>query len=313
MGAGAAWWHHGRVADMRAAHWRQGRPHTVQQSRLLMTFSDELRESSGVAASRRTPGLFWTHNDSGGDPVIYGVHPGHGVVARLVLTGASNRDWEDIDLGPCPPPSTETCLYVGDIGDNLGLRSRVSVLIVEEPAWEEGVLDGDAAGSAAPREVPWRQVDAVYPDGPRDAEALAVTEGGVLYVVSKGAGGSHDVYRLGADALAADELDPHTFETAGALPLAPLFWVGRVVTAGTAVGQDLLVRTYTEVYRYRLGDGGWAQTGPPCFVANLGDGGEGLDWGGDDRIFLTREAGRDEPAALEEARCGSEGGEARGG
>jgi hypothetical protein len=276
-----------------------------------MTFPDELRESSGVAASLRTPGLFWTHNDSGGEPVIYGVHPDHGVVARLVLAGASNRDWEDIDLGPCPRPSAGACLYVGDIGDNLARRSSVSVLIVEEPAWQG--TDADAAGSASPREVPWRQVDVVYPDGARDAEALAVTGDGTLYVVSKGGGGSHGVYRLGPDALAGEDGELHTFERAGALPLAPLVWVGRVVTAGTDVGPDLLVRTYTEVYRYSRGDEGWTQRGDPCFVADLGDGGEGLDAGVDGRIFLTREAGEGQPAVLEEARCGSGEEEARGG
>ncbi len=33
--------------------------------------SPSIRESSGIACSRRREGVFWTHNDSGGDPRIY--------------------------------------------------------------------------------------------------------------------------------------------------------------------------------------------------------------------------------------------------
>src|SRR5437764_643295 len=33
--------------------------------------SREVTESSGIVASRRNPGLFWTHNDSGDGPFVY--------------------------------------------------------------------------------------------------------------------------------------------------------------------------------------------------------------------------------------------------
>src|SRR5688500_17838526 len=38
----------------------------------IATLADRaVRESSGLVASRREPGLFWTHNDSGDGPLVY--------------------------------------------------------------------------------------------------------------------------------------------------------------------------------------------------------------------------------------------------
>jgi hypothetical protein len=50
----------------------------------------DLPEASGVAASRRTPGLFWAHNDSG-EPVIYALDSHGAIKGRVRVTGASGR------------------------------------------------------------------------------------------------------------------------------------------------------------------------------------------------------------------------------
>src|ERR671919_653887 len=68
---------------------------------------DGLSEASGVAASRRTPGVFWAHNDSG-DPVLFALDRHGAVKGRVRATGASVDDWEDMAVGPCPPGS---CVY----------------------------------------------------------------------------------------------------------------------------------------------------------------------------------------------------------
>src|SRR5262249_9269918 len=64
--------------------------------------NQSIRESSGIAASRRNAGVFWTHNDSGDGPFIYafdrqGKHRGVWRVA-----GAGAVDWEDMAIGPGP-------------------------------------------------------------------------------------------------------------------------------------------------------------------------------------------------------------------
>ena len=68
-------------------------------------------ESSGVAVSRTYPGVLWTHNDSGDDAVLYAIDMAGNLIGRFPVSGARNRDWEDIDLGPCQvrSPSSARC------------------------------------------------------------------------------------------------------------------------------------------------------------------------------------------------------------
>ena len=61
----------------------------------------ELPDASGVAASRRHPGIVWALNDSG-DPVIYAIDANGTVTGRVRLTGATLEDWEAISVGACP-------------------------------------------------------------------------------------------------------------------------------------------------------------------------------------------------------------------
>lgn len=74
-----------------------------------------MAEASGLIASRNQPGIFWTHNDSGGTNQIWAIDSTGKIVSRHVLNGASAGDWEDISFGPGPDPSKDY-IYVGDIG-----------------------------------------------------------------------------------------------------------------------------------------------------------------------------------------------------
>src|SRR4051812_22268707 len=76
----------------------------------------DLNESSGVVSSRSHPGLFWSHNDSGGGPWLYGFLRDGKAAGKWYIRNARNLDWEDIAAGPAPRGGT--FLYIGDIGDN---------------------------------------------------------------------------------------------------------------------------------------------------------------------------------------------------
>jgi hypothetical protein len=140
----------------------------------------DLPEASGVAASRRTPGLFWAHNDSG-DPLIFGLDSEGAIKSRVRVTGASVDDWEDIATGPCTQGS---CLYIADIGDNNGTRKSITLYRVAEPA------PGDAATSRV------EAFEAAYPDGPHDAEALFIRGDSDVFVITKGDPGPVALYRF---------------------------------------------------------------------------------------------------------------------
>src|SRR5688500_18639935 len=60
----------------------------------------ELPEGSGLAASRRTSGRFWSHNDSG-EPVLFALDTNGRVTGRLSISGATVEDWEAVAAGSC--------------------------------------------------------------------------------------------------------------------------------------------------------------------------------------------------------------------
>ncbi|MGW7438935.1 WD40 repeat domain-containing protein [Streptomyces sp. NPDC054849] len=136
------------------------------------TISDpRIKESSGLAASRTHPGVYWTHNDSDDGPYVYAVDSASGrTVARVTLTGIGKpRDVEAISLGP------DGQLYVGDIGDNRnGTWDHVWIYRFPEPK-----ALGDVTVKAT-------QFTVRYADGARNAEALMVHPvTGRVYIASK--------------------------------------------------------------------------------------------------------------------------------
>ncbi|MCL6737058.1 hypothetical protein [Streptomyces neyagawaensis] len=136
-----------------------------------------ITESSGLAASRQHPGVYWTHNDSDDGAFLYAVDSGTGkTVATVTLTGVGTpRDVEAISIGP------DNHLYVGDIGDNLGGTWQY-VWIYELP--EPKQLKDQTVRAT--------QYVVKYEDGARDAEALMVhPKTGRVYIADKNeAGGS---------------------------------------------------------------------------------------------------------------------------
>jgi hypothetical protein len=145
-------------------------------------------ESSGLAASRLRPGVYFTHDDAGGDAVLYAVDLEGRYLGSHLVRRASHVDWEDVAAGPCPDDG-EPCLYVGDIGDNDAIRDTVALYVVREP--QEGE-DADLVET-------W---EGSYPDGPRDAETILVHPcTGNRYLVTKGEDAAGTVYRLAADGL----------------------------------------------------------------------------------------------------------------
>ncbi|OPF84667.1 hypothetical protein VT50_0201165 [Streptomyces antioxidans] len=138
-------------------------PFTIQDPRIT--------ESSGLAASRLHPGVYWTHNDSSDGPYVYAVDSRTGkTVARVTLRGIGDpRDVEAISIGP------DGNVYVGDIGDNLGGQwSHVWIYRFPEP---KRLTDTTVTAT---------QFTVKYQGGPRNAEALMVhPKTGRVYIASK--------------------------------------------------------------------------------------------------------------------------------
>jgi len=192
----------------------------------LATIKDKsVAESSGLVASRTTPGAYWTHNDSGDGPFIYAFDTRGDSYGTFRVTGAEARDWEDIAAGPGPQPN-KSYLYIGDTGDNDGVRPEVIVYRVPEPALTPATraFTKKRAGSTEPAEA----IRLKYPDGKHDAEALLVhPRTGNLYIVTKVAIANSSVYEAVAP-FAAGQLI--TMRKIGEVRVPSLF--GGVITGG---------------------------------------------------------------------------------
>ena len=161
-----------------------------------------LTEASGLVASRQCPGVLWSHNDSGDSARIFAIDTDGRGLGTLALGGVLAIDFEDIAIGPGPTSGFDY-LYIADIGDNLAIRSTITVHRIAEPpvsllSAASGASSGPAITSPARTSISLR-----YPDGARDAEALFVDPfSGDLFIFTK-ADGSSRVYRAAAASIAS--------------------------------------------------------------------------------------------------------------
>ncbi|WP_221348194.1 WD40 repeat domain-containing protein [Streptomyces beigongshangae] len=190
-----------------------------------------ITESSGLAASRAHPGVYWTHNDSDDGAFLYAVDSASGrTVATVTMTGVGRpRDVEAVSVG------SNGHLYVGDIGDNLGgTWDHVWIYELPEPK------------QLRDQTVRATQYDVKYADGARDAEALMVhPETGRVYIVSKNEDGGA-LYRGPAKLSASGT---NTFERVADIGL----WV--TDGAFSPDGEQLAVRGYFGGIAYDWNDG----------------------------------------------------------
>jgi hypothetical protein len=248
-----------------------------------------VHESSGLALSGAGDAL-WTHNDSG-RPTLHLVGTDGTPRGEVRVTGARLTDWEDIAAGPCPGGGR--CLYVADIGDNQARRADVRLYRVPEPR------PGDA--QSAPAEA----LTAVYPDGPRDAEAMFVLPDGGVHVVSKGETGPIVLYRLPRTARPGT---PARLERVAELAAGPVDRRDRITGAAASPdGRWVVLRTLRSLAFYRAGGLASGQLGTPLtFDLRALDEpqGEAVDWGPGNVLYLSSEGGKKEtPATLSRLTC----------
>ena len=133
-----------------------------------------IAESSGIAASRKHPGVLWTHNDSGNGAYLFAITPEGELLGEYPVASVKNTDWEAVaadDSGH---------LYIADIGNNEGRRDRIAVYRLDEPD-PASVTGKKKRGESLRVNATYRLK---YPDKPFDAEALFV-HNGRGYVISK--------------------------------------------------------------------------------------------------------------------------------
>lgn len=243
-----------------------------------------LVESSGIARAR--DGSLWSHND-GDEARLYRVDAS-GTIAQVVqLEGAGASDIEDIDAGPCPDGAGE-CIWLADTGDNDGERAAVALLVLPLP-------------DTAARVARATRIGFTYPEGPRDAEALAVLSDREAIVVTKGRDTPIEAYRITVAGWRATVTGP-----LARIADAPRESRDRITGGGTSEdGRWIALRsndrlTLHPAARLLAGDAtpALSQDLRPLREAQ----GEGVDLTSDGTVWLTSEGERGTPT-LARLRC----------
>jgi hypothetical protein len=218
----------------------------IRARKIPTSLSRDLREASAAVMRPGSPGLLWTINDSGNDPVVFAIDTNGTQVGRWRVEGARNIDWEAAASGPCRANNPAHCLYIGDVGDNSAIRRVVTVYRVDAPAIEGPSLVAET--------LTFR-----YADGAHDVEAMYVMPNGTMYFITKrplkDPGGRLRpalVFSLPASAWDADSVV--TAELVDSLSLVPGTGPIRMITDAALApdGRHLAVRTYTELWLYAM-------------------------------------------------------------
>lgn len=225
-------------------------------------------EASGLAASRLVPGRWYHVNDSGNASGFVISDAAGGRLEIVLLGRPSLIDPEDLAVGPCGDRKSSHCLFLGDIGDNAKGRESIRVEIIREQVEYTSPVQ------------PLRRLDLRYPDGPHDAESLAVDpRSGDLYILVK----EFILFpRLGTPArlFRAPAATWRSAKEGEVIVLEPYGWIdlpamtkarkGRLSHVATAMdispdGKRLLVQTYDHAWEiaWELADG------PPPPTAKL--------------------------------------------
>lgn len=217
----------------------------------------EINESSGFVQSRQWPDVFWTHNDSGDAPRIFGVFKGgtstipkwmkkkdyNGVEIR----GAEHLDWEDIAI------DGKGNLYIGAFGNNGNTRQDLGVYMMREPNPHQ------VPASRTLKLIPFRYSDQeAFPPKKRnfDCEAFFHADETLYFLTKHRSDKNTKLYRL------------NSWETEEINELEKLveFPIQGMVTGAdiSPDGKKLLVLTYSHLWLFerKMGNapenkGGW--------------------------------------------------------
>ncbi|WP_105614790.1 DUF3302 domain-containing protein [Vallitalea okinawensis] len=139
---------------------------SYQEAKLLGRIeNDTIVEASGISRSHRRDDLFWVHNDSNNEELLYAVGLDGEDMGSFRIDGVTMNDWEamasyEIDDIPY--------IVIADVGDNEGGRQYYNLYGVVEPE----VVPGQGETNI---DLAWH-MRFQYEDGPRNCESMAIDE-----------------------------------------------------------------------------------------------------------------------------------------
>lgn len=238
------------VAAALVCSGRAQEPEKVKAERVAVLQDKRINESSGLAISLREPGVFWTLNDSSGEPCVYAVDQAGKTRAKVRIPTAVNFDWEDIASAKAADGTPH--LYIADIGDNLSVRPTITVYEIAEPS-----LPKDAGREELSAEPKVWHVS--YPEGRHNAETLLVHPlTHRMYVITKSEQGHSALYLFPEKLVSGvpgvlQKLTTLEFPSRHRLGKRPM---DASQTTGGAFSQDgrrIAISSYSFIYEWHFG------------------------------------------------------------
>ncbi len=211
-----------------------------------------LVENSAAVMSRRQPGVWFTVNDSGNEPLLFALDTLGANRGVWRVLDAENVDWEAASIGSCGTTgaaAAASCIYIGDVGDNNGRHPSGELYRVVEP----DAIETRGAGTAGALKAELLRFR--YADRPHDVEAMYVAPNGDVVLITKrelrdrnGELRQALVFRVPASSWG--QARPAVAELVDSLPIVPSSVPFRLITDASLApdAKHLAVRTYGEVY-----------------------------------------------------------------
>ena len=203
-----------------------------------------LDEASGMAVSSQFENRLYHVDDSA--TTLYLTDFSGSPVQAVRVAGQQGRDVEDLALGSC---GDRSCLFIADIGDNAAERDTIEIVIVPEVERFPALVE------------PVSRIRLQYPDGPRDAEAMAVHPDGDVFIITRNffpaaSQPYAELFRLAAE----DWMEP-SGEVETLVPVATIDFrelsttLPNRLVSGLDISPDgrrMLVLTYQNAFEFRI-------------------------------------------------------------
>jgi hypothetical protein len=203
-----------------------------------------MNEVSGIAASAINKDVYYVHNDSGDTSRFFAISPNGKLLNTIYYNGDPTQrrgadDVEDIAVGP-GPDAKKSYVYLGDIGDNGGVRPCINIYrLTEQQSWAKA---GSTNSLASIQRLK-------YPDAPHDAEAMMIDPiEKLLYIITK----RSDSVRVYTTPLAFKTKDTVVMTYRAKLffkGFKPFSWITAADISRD--GRHVLVKSYEKVYYWQ--------------------------------------------------------------
>lgn len=204
---------------------------------------EDLKEASGLAVSRKNPGVIWSHNDTSRRPRLFAMLLDGTNLGTYTLDDVEPVDWEDIGIAKSAD-GQDWELYVADIGNNDASRTEITLYRVKEP----NVKPDQKPKNRRLRDV--ERFSFVYPKhDSHNAETLLVDpKTRDVYLITKSHSEPSTLYRAKAPLVTGRTMTLEQLTSPDSLNGASRR--GALVTGGDVSddGMMVLVRTYKDAY-----------------------------------------------------------------